>query len=218
MWKFALTALLLWSPMGHGSADVCENLLSAPPLKKLLNRLLTQFPEYTVTYDLRARFHELSAQDWEELNKVLDSLKFKGAETKLLRIWARSSQVYVDFLITGEGRNLAIVFTDLAAEPIAAKALVWRAARVPEPPTNSFVLTMDEAQLQEVLKKPLNTLGFSHRVLSGLHEENILLVRDLVTQKPDDLLRTVPNFGKKSLEEVEKVLAGLGLALGLHLP
>jgi hypothetical protein len=53
----------------------------------------------------------------------------------------------------------------------------------------------------------------SRRVISGLMNENITDVRQLLSHTPQELLR-VPNFGKKSLKELEDYLAKRDMRLG----
>ena len=53
----------------------------------------------------------------------------------------------------------------------------------------------------------------NRRVINGLMNENITDVRQLLSHTPQELLR-VPNFGKKSLKELEEFLEKRGMALG----
>ena len=50
-----------------------------------------------------------------------------------------------------------------------------------------------------------------------MRRENIVYLGDLVTRSEAQLLR-VQNFGRKSLNEIKTVLAGLGLSLGTTIP
>lgn len=52
-----------------------------------------------------------------------------------------------------------------------------------------------------------------YRVVSCLINENITDVRQLLSFKPDELLR-IPNFGEVSLKELEEYLEKRGMALG----
>lgn len=67
----------------------------------------------------------------------------------------------------------------------------------------------------DVLDQKIDDLELSVRACNCL--KNLLggqaRVRDLVSITPEELLRE-PNFGKKSLKELEEVLAEMGLALG----
>ena len=58
----------------------------------------------------------------------------------------------------------------------------------------------------------IDDLHLSVRSFSCLVFNNVRTVGDLVKKKRSELLRT-PNFGRKSLHEIEEILDGLGLAL-----
>ena len=59
----------------------------------------------------------------------------------------------------------------------------------------------------------VNTLQLSSRSINCLHKENIFFVGDLIQKTKKDLMAT-PNFGKKSLQEIEACLQEYGYALG----
>jgi lambda repressor-like predicted transcriptional regulator len=59
----------------------------------------------------------------------------------------------------------------------------------------------------------VDDLELSVRSANCLKNENITCVGDLVRRTDAELLR-MPNFGRKSLEEIEEVLAQMGLHLG----
>ncbi len=59
----------------------------------------------------------------------------------------------------------------------------------------------------------IDDLPFSVRPYSCLVYLNVHTVGDLIKKKPQDLLR-VPNFGYKSLREVEEILLDLGITWG----
>ena len=57
------------------------------------------------------------------------------------------------------------------------------------------------------------TGDLNRRVINGLMNENITDVRQLLSVTPQELLR-VPNFGRKSLKELEEYLDQRGMKLG----
>lgn len=65
------------------------------------------------------------------------------------------------------------------------------------------------------LDKSVDELELSVRSYHCLKNANIRTLRDLVTKTEDQLLRT-KNFGRKSLNEINEVLAGVGLHLGMR--
>ena len=70
------------------------------------------------------------------------------------------------------------------------------------------------AALVRGLSTPVEDLHLSARAATCLRMLQIRYVYELVEKTPHDL-RVQPNFGKKSLREVEDKLAALGLALGM---
>ncbi len=66
------------------------------------------------------------------------------------------------------------------------------------------------------LLKSVDELELSARSLNCLKADGIFYVGDLVQKSEQDLLRT-SKFGKKSLDEIKKVLADMGLSLGRRL-
>ncbi len=60
-------------------------------------------------------------------------------------------------------------------------------------------------------------LELSVRSANCLKDENILYIGDLV-QKSETELLGVPNFGRKSLNEIKEFLTDMGLSLGMSIP
>ncbi len=72
------------------------------------------------------------------------------------------------------------------------------------------------SELEEKLAMGIEELNLSVRAYNCLKKKGINTVGELVRLKREDLM-SLKNFGKKSLEEVEKVLDSLGLSLGMEL-
>jgi DNA-directed RNA polymerase subunit alpha len=68
-------------------------------------------------------------------------------------------------------------------------------------------------QKESILERSIDELGLTVRSHNCLKRMNINTIGDLIKKKESDLLK-VRNFGKKSLQEVQDVLAKLGLSLG----
>ena len=64
------------------------------------------------------------------------------------------------------------------------------------------------------LDRKIDELELSIRVMSGLKNNEIDTIEDLVKLTEGEILRT-PNFGRKSLNEVKEVLSGMNLKLGM---
>ncbi len=70
-------------------------------------------------------------------------------------------------------------------------------------------------RLQELLNRRIDELELSVRSYNCLKNANIHTVGDLVQKTEQELLRT-KNFGRKSLNEIKEILAGMGLELGMR--
>mgnify|MGYP001342443176 FL=1 len=64
------------------------------------------------------------------------------------------------------------------------------------------------------LDRKIDELELSIRVMSGLKNNEIDTIEDLVKLTEGEILRT-PNFGRKSLNEVKEVLSNMNLKLGM---
>ena len=65
--------------------------------------------------------------------------------------------------------------------------------------------------------KKVDELELSVRSANCLKNDNIVYIGDLIQKTEAEMLRT-PNFGRKSLNEIKEVLAGMGLHLGMEVP
>jgi DNA-directed RNA polymerase subunit alpha len=84
---------------------------------------------------------------------------------------------------------------------------------LPEEPEEEAPATVNE-ELQEKLKTPIGELELSVRSANCLREAKIHTIGELVDKSAAELLK-YRNFGKKSLAEIEELLEGMGLKLGL---
>ena len=76
--------------------------------------------------------------------------------------------------------------------------------------------TTEQKQLKEKLKIPISELELSVRSSNCLREGRIKTIGDLVKRSELEMLK-YRNFGKKSLGEINKILGGMGLSLGMKL-
>ena len=84
---------------------------------------------------------------------------------------------------------------------------------LPEEPEEEAPAAVSE-ELQEKLKTPISELELSVRSANCLREAQIHTIGELVQKSPQELLK-YRNFGKKSLAEIEELLQGMGLSLGM---
>ena len=76
--------------------------------------------------------------------------------------------------------------------------------------------TQEELELWQKLKQPVMELELSVRSTNCLREAKIRTIADLVQKNEQEMLK-YRNFGKKSLAEIQQVLKGMGLSLGMKL-
>jgi DNA-directed RNA polymerase subunit alpha len=74
-----------------------------------------------------------------------------------------------------------------------------------------------ELAFNPALLKKVDELELSVRSANCLKNDNIVYIGDLIQKTEAEMLRT-PNFGRKSLNEIKEVLAGMGLHLGMDVP
>ena len=73
------------------------------------------------------------------------------------------------------------------------------------------------AGMEALLEKHIDELELSVRSANCLKNANITTLRDLVRKSEREMMET-KNFGKKSLEELQELLASLGLSFGMNVP
>ena len=86
-----------------------------------------------------------------------------------------------------------------------------------EPTKEKAADTVPELAFNPALLKKVDELELSVRSANCLKNDNIVYIGDLVQKSEAEMLRT-PNFGRKSLNEIKEVLAGMGLHLGMEIP
>ena len=86
-----------------------------------------------------------------------------------------------------------------------------------EPTKDTGADAREELPFNPALLRKVDELELSVRSANCLKNDNIVYIGDLIQKTEAEMLRT-PNFGRKSLNEIKEVLAGLGLHLGMDVP
>ena len=148
-----------------------------------------------------------------------------------LRCSARSSKVSYKIentrvgQVTDYDRLSMQVETNGAVTPDDAVAL---AARILQDQLQLFINFEEPREGRQEERRPtspfnpnllrkVDELELSVRSANCLKNDNIVYIGDLVQKTEAEMLRT-PNFGRKSLNEIKEVLAGMGLHLGMEIP
>jgi DNA-directed RNA polymerase alpha subunit len=92
--------------------------------------------------------------------------------------------------------------------------------RLDEPTTlnhENRPLAPAKAHLDPLFFKKVDELELSIRSANCLRNDNIICIGELVQKTEAEMLR-LPNFGRKSLNEIKELLAQMGLRLGMEIP
>jgi DNA-directed RNA polymerase subunit alpha len=76
---------------------------------------------------------------------------------------------------------------------------------------------LPELKFDANLLRKVDELELSVRSQNCLKNDNIVYIGDLVRKTESEMLKT-PNFGRKSLNEIKELLAGMGLRFGMDVP
>ncbi len=76
-------------------------------------------------------------------------------------------------------------------------------------------MTKEDTALYEKLRLPISELELSVRSSNCLREAGIKIIADLVKRSEEEMLN-FKNFGKKSLTEIQELLVGMGVTLGMQ--
>lgn len=74
----------------------------------------------------------------------------------------------------------------------------------------------EDKEFLEIIRKPISELELSVRSANCLEAANIKTIGDLI-QKTEPQMLKYKNFGKKSLAEIQSILTGMGLQLGMNI-
>jgi DNA-directed RNA polymerase subunit alpha len=87
--------------------------------------------------------------------------------------------------------------------------------QLPEEEEEDEEISAEEQALYEKLRLPISELELSVRSANCLEAAQIKSIGDLVTRTEQQMLK-YKNFGKKSLSEINEILATMGLSLGMN--
>jgi len=85
-----------------------------------------------------------------------------------------------------------------------------------EPEGEGIVVDEEKERVLEYLNRSVDELELSVRSANCLKNSNIRYIYELVQKSEAEMLKT-KNFGRKSLNEIKEILAGMGLTLGMRL-
>ncbi len=120
----------------------------------------------------------------------------------MLEIWTDGSMAPADALAFGAKilKDQLSIFVNFEEEEVEIST-----GQLPRP-----------TQLNDILFRPVEELELSVRSANCLQNADIKYIGELVQRSEGDMLKT-KNFGRKSLNELKEILAGLGLEFGMAL-
>ena len=151
--------------------------------------------------------HELSKLA-EELSKLESETNAANARLAGAKSKSAAAQVMLD------AAQVEFVAAEKQALEVNGRktAILKQVANLVE--AEGAALSQDvSVPLLELLSRNIKDLGFTIRTNACLGSENIYYVGDLIQRTEAELLKT-PNVGRKTLIEIQEVLASRGLALG----
>ncbi len=103
----------------------------------------------------------------------------------------------------------------LAARILQDQLSIFINFEEPQKPVEERGAQTSDLPFPAALLKKVDELELSVRSANCLKNDNIVYIGDLIQKTEAEMLRT-PNFGRKSLNEIKEVLAGMGLHLGME--
>jgi len=85
-----------------------------------------------------------------------------------------------------------------------------------KPPGGPRIDTREQEEKRKMLQRSVSELELSVRAANCLKAAEIKTIADLVQKSESEMLK-YHNFGKKSLQEIREILAGIGLSFGMNL-
>ena len=192
-------------------------------------------PEHVICHlDEKTKFHMELIANVGKGYRPAEKNKMDDAPLGLIAIDSLFSPVKnVSFAVenTREGKFLdydKLVMKVETDGSIAAEDAVAYAARIFQEQLSLFINFEEpkkiekkpqivEPEFNKNLLKKVDELELSVRSMNCLKNDNIVYIGDLVQKTEPEMLRT-PNFGRKSLNEIEEVLNSMSLYLGMEIP
>ena len=112
-------------------------------------------------------------------------------------------------LIAGVVFSTAASCNAQVEEPKVQKQVI-----IKEPVGASSETSVEFKKMRKILKTPLTDLDLSVRTFSGLKKSEIKSIGDLVSKSKEEISAS-ENFDKKSLSELEELVAEKGLSFGM---
>jgi DNA-directed RNA polymerase subunit alpha len=134
---------------------------------------------------------------------------FKVAPT---RVGQRTDYDSLEITVETNGTVSPVDAVALAARILQDQLAVF--VNFDEPQPRVVEGPRDDLPFNRNLLRKVDELELSVRSANCLKNDNIVYIGDLVQKSEQEMLRT-PNFGRKSLNEIKEVLAGMGLTLGM---
>jgi DNA-directed RNA polymerase subunit alpha len=164
----------------------------------------------------------VTAEKHKKENNPIGTIPVDSIFTPIRKVSYRVENTRVG-KITDYDRLILEVWTDGSVRPNDAVAFAAKILKshldlfitFPEPKEEEEVGEKEEEKkIDEILNKSIEELELSVRSANCLKEGRIKTIGQLSRRSEEELLK-MRNFGKKSLEEIKKILINYGLSLGM---
>ena len=166
-------------------------------------------------------YHPAAARISEEGDRPISKLYIDASFSPIRRV-----SYVVDTARVEQRTNLDKLIVEIETNgTVGAEEAIRHGARLLQEQLSVFfdlrdggeeVSTHVESEIEPILLRPVDDLELTVRSANCLKAESIYYVGDLLQRTEVELLKT-PNLGKKSLAEINEILAAKGLSLGMHI-
>ncbi|MBG0777196.1 MAG: DNA-directed RNA polymerase subunit alpha [Desulfovibrionaceae bacterium] len=206
------------------AADIKENQNVAILNPEQHLATLTEDVELTIELEARMGKGYVTADMHEELDEEIGLIKLDSSFSPIRKVSYTVEQARVGQM-TNYDKLILEIWTDGSVSPEDALAY---SAKILKEQLTVFInfdeqVTEDEgpgksssSDVNENLFKSIDELELSVRATNCLKSANITLVGELVQRTEADMLKT-KNFGRKSLDEIRRVLQEMNLEFGMKI-
>jgi len=203
--------------------DVAEIVLNLKQVELKLHGEDGRQVKYAASGPRKVRARDIfKGQDVEVLNpSLLIFTMSKGAKKVQMLLEVRTGRGYVPAEQNkDENAPIGTIALDAVFSPVKKVNFRVENARVgslaEKPPRGPKRDTREQEEKRKILQRSVSELELSVRAANCLKAAEIRTIGDLVQKSESEMLK-YHNFGKKSLQEIREILAGIDLSFGMDI-
>ncbi len=159
-------------------------------------------------------FDESMGIGWIPLDSVHSPVRRVNYRVEAARVGRATDYERLVLEVWTNGTVDAAEAVSLAARLLSAHLTIFVESKEALAERGAAADGAEDPALEALLSKSIDELSLSVRASNSLKNARIQTLRDLVRKTEAELLET-KNFGQRSLEEVQEILAAHGLSLGM---